>query len=114
MGVSLKTTEELRKFNHDVVHLRDIGWQKKPDHEIIQKAKEDLRILLTFDLDFGQLLAASGDKLPSTMIFRLSDQTPNAVTGKILSVIKDQEASLKDGCIIIVEDKRYRVRKLPL
>lgn len=114
MGVSLKTVEALRNASHDIVHLRDIGWQKKPDKEIIERARIEERVLLTFDLDFGTLLASSKDQWPSTVIFRLSDQTPDSVTKKLLTIMESQSEFLNEGCIIIVEDNKFRVRKLPL
>lgn len=43
------------------------------DGEILAKARAEGRILLTHDLDFGELLATSGGSLPSAIIFRLKD-----------------------------------------
>jgi len=39
------------------------------DAHILDKARSEGRIVLTFDLDFGDLLAASGEKLPSVIVF---------------------------------------------
>ena len=41
------------------------------DPEILRKARTEGRILLTHDLDFADLVAASGSALPSVVIFRL-------------------------------------------
>jgi predicted nuclease of predicted toxin-antitoxin system len=38
-GVSLTTTEVLRRLNHDVVHLREQGLQKLPDVQVLEKAR---------------------------------------------------------------------------
>lgn len=81
---------------------------------IIERAKVEGGILLTFDLDFGTLLASSKDQWPSTIIFRLSDQTPDSVTKKLLAILESQRELLEEGCIVIVEDNKFRVRKLPL
>ena len=64
-GVSMRTATSLREAGHDTVHLRDQGSLKMKDSDILQKASSEERIVLTFDLDFGDLLAASGEKLPS-------------------------------------------------
>lgn len=61
MGISLRTVAWLRDAGYDVVHLRDQGLQKLPDEEILIKARTEVRILLTVDLDFAQLLAVSGE-----------------------------------------------------
>ena len=78
MGISPHVVEELRKKKHDAVHLMDEGLNRLPDGDILQKARQENRILLTHDLDFGELLAASGGELPIVIIFRLKDmRAPN-------------------------------------
>jgi predicted nuclease of predicted toxin-antitoxin system len=60
MGVSMTTVQALRQAGEEVVHLREEGLFKLPDDRILDKAKREQRVILTFDLDFGELLAASG------------------------------------------------------
>ena len=45
------------------------------------------RVLLTHDLDFGELVARSGGKLPSVIIFRLRNMTPENVNKYLHSII---------------------------
>lgn len=40
------------------------------------KAVQEGRVVLTFDLDFGDLLAANRESLPSVITFRLRNQSP--------------------------------------
>src|SRR5258708_4561701 len=58
MGVSLTTVEALRAAHHDALHLRDEGLIRLPDPEIALKAAAEDRIVLTFGLDYGDILAA--------------------------------------------------------
>jgi predicted nuclease of predicted toxin-antitoxin system len=78
------------------------------------KAVREGRIVLTFDLDFGDILAVSHNEAPSVIIFRLRNQTPAAVNPRLFRVISECEAELASGAIIIVEDEGYRVRRLPI
>ena len=87
MGVSMTTVHAMREAGHDVVHLREQGLSTLPDDEILNKAKEELRVVLTFDLDFGDLLAAAGDSTPSVVLFRMRNQTPAAVMPRIFYVL---------------------------
>ena len=114
MGVSRSTIEWIRSKGHDAVHLRDQGLQRASDADIMAKALKEGRIVLTFDLDFGAILAASGDKLPSVVIFRLEDESPEIVNRRMGQVLKESARSLEKGATIIVEDERYRVRPLPI
>src|SRR5581483_2412956 len=114
MGVSGTTARDLRSVGHDVVHLREVGLGKLPDPVILAKARAEGRVLLTFDLGFGELVAASGEAVPSVISFRLSDERPAAVTPRLLRVIQERQADLEAGAIIAVEMTRYRVRHLPI
>ena len=114
MGISMSTVEALRQQGHDVVHLREEGLQRLPDPAILEKAREEARTVLTFDLDFGDLLAIGGQSYPSVIIFRLHNETPAVVTPALFRVLADQGETLAEGAIIIVEEARYRIRRLPI
>ena len=114
MGVSVSTVRSLREAGHDSVHLRDQGLLKMEDAHILDKARSEGRIVLTFDLDFGDLLAASGEKLPSVIVFRLRNQTPSSVQPSLFEVLSNCEADLNSGAIVVVEENRYRVRRLSI
>ena len=60
MGISPRTVEFLRDAGHDAVHLLDRGLHELGDPDILQLAREEERILLVHDLDFSDLVAASG------------------------------------------------------
>jgi predicted nuclease of predicted toxin-antitoxin system len=114
MGVSATTVDALRNAGHDAVHLRDEGLIKLPDAEILEKAHRERRTVLTFDLDFGDLLAAARSISPSVIVFRMRNQTPAAVTPKLFRVLEASGAELERGAIIVVEDEGYRLRRLPI
>ena len=57
MGLSARVVDWLRQSGHDVVHLSDRGLQRLPNGEIFRLAAED-RIVLTFDLDFGEIFSS--------------------------------------------------------
>jgi len=114
MGVSLATVAALRAADHDAVHLRDEGLIRLPDPEIAAKAVAENRIVLTFDLDFGDILATAKREAPTVVIFRLRNQTPAAVNPRLFRVIADCAQELASGAIVIVEDEGFRLRRLPI
>jgi len=113
-GISPRTVEFLRQSGHDAAHVRDYGMQRSPDRAIVERAQAEDRILLTFDLDFGEVLALGVRERPSVVIFRLMDETPATVNGRLAAVLAEQAATLDSGALVLVEDTRYRVRKLPI
>lgn len=114
MGVSPLTVKKLKEVGYNAVHLSEQGLMRMPDSQIVAKAKEESRIILTFDLDFTDLLAASKDNLPSVIIFRLKKTLPAFVNSRLFTVLSKCSKPLEGGAIIIVEDYRYRIRHLPL
>jgi len=79
MGISPRTVAFLRSLGHDAVHLYEQGFGRLSDPTILRKACDEGRVLLTHDLDFGELMAAGGAELPSVVIFRLRDMRPERV-----------------------------------
>ena len=114
MGVSARTTEALRAEGFDAIHLNDEGLNRLADSAILLKARDENRVVLTFDLDFGELLAASGGETPSVVIFRMSDRRPVVVLDRTRLIFGSCREVLLAGAIVVVEDSGYRVRRLPL
>jgi predicted nuclease of predicted toxin-antitoxin system len=114
MGVSLSTVRSLREQGHEAIHLREEGLQQLPDEKILEKARQEGRIVLTFDLDFGDLMVTGTHTFPSVVIFRLHNETPINVTARLFDVLAQRSRELEEGVILVVEDTRYRIRRLPL
>ncbi len=114
MGISPKTVAFLRSLGHDAVHLHEEGLDRLSDADILAKARSEGRILLTHDLDFGELLAASGERLPSVIIFRLRNMRPDNVNRYIPFILEQYEAKLEEGAILSVNELRIRMRPLPV
>jgi predicted nuclease of predicted toxin-antitoxin system len=85
-----------------------------PDEQILAKAVQERRVILTFDLDFGELLAVSGSVVPSVILFRMRNQTPAQVNPRLSRVLEACRAELESGAIIAVEGEGFRLRRLPI
>jgi len=114
MGVSMTTVSALRRAGHSVTHLREQGLMRMEDPDIVTKARTEGRIVLTFDLDFGEIMALAGHASPSVILFRMRNQTPMVVTPRLVQVIEECQAHLVAGAFVTVEDHGYRVRRLPI
>jgi predicted nuclease of predicted toxin-antitoxin system len=73
MGVATGVVNWLRDQSHDAVHLREQGLQRLPDDQIFRKAVVENRTVLTFDLDFGEIVAFAGRQKASVVLFRLQN-----------------------------------------
>lgn len=61
------------------MHVRERGLQRAPDSELIRIAHVEGRVVITFDLDFGEILALAVADGPSVVIFRLADERADAL-----------------------------------
>lgn len=113
-GVSPKTVEFLKQLGHEAVHVRTLRLQRAPDSELVNRARADSSVVLTFDLDFGEVLALGVLNKPSVIIFRLADERADSVNHRLSTVLAERLAEIESGALILVEDTRYRVRKLPI
>jgi len=113
MGVAQRIVEWLRAEGHDAVHLRDEGLQRMPNGEIFEKAVSEERIILTFDLDFGEIVALSGGRWVSVILFRLHNTRTPHVMDRLKRVLGDSGQALEQGAIVVVEESRHRTRRLP-
>lgn len=114
MSISPKTVEFLKKRGYEAVRASDLDMAKSKDEEILGYAIEKDMILITADLDFGNILAYTKSKKPSTIIFRLKNPSPAFVNQILLSTLPKIMEPLKKGVIVVVEDRRIRMRELPL
>lgn len=113
-GISPKTVEFLTQLGHEATHVRTLGLQRAPDVVLVERARADGSVVITFDLDFGDILAPGVLDKPSVIIFRLTDERADSVNQRLSVVLDERPTDLQTGALILVEDSRYRVRKLPI
>lgn len=99
-------------------HGYDVAWVRSDapgslDEEVLERAQNENRILITFDKDFGEL--AFRLRLPALnriILFRISMENPAYVVAKVaLSALESQEDW--SGHFAVVEDNRIRMIPLP-
>ena len=53
MCMDVRLASWLNSQGHEAIHLRDEGLQRLPNGGIFEKAITESRVVVTFDLDFG-------------------------------------------------------------
>lgn len=80
---------------------------------IFAKAASENRIIFTFDLDCGEIVALSGGKPVGVVLFRLHDTRTLHVMDRLNTVLRDSHEALEQGAIVVVKESRHRIRRLP-
>ena len=100
---------------HDVVHLHDLVLRGAPDPLVLETVLGEDRVLVTLDTDFGELVARSGLRLPSIVLFRGNvTRRPNSQATLLLENLDQFEADLETGAVVVIGNDRVRVRRLPI
>lgn len=114
-SMSSVVVQELLRTGHDAVHVGEVLRLDAPDTDILEHAADDDRVIVAADTDFGELLAARGTAQPSVVLFhRQTDRRPREQAELLLANLPSVESDLQDGAIVVIEDRRLRVRALPI
>jgi predicted nuclease of predicted toxin-antitoxin system len=98
----------------DTVHVGDIGYAAAEDAAILQRGRDEQRIVVTLDADFHALLALSGAANPSVIRIRIEGVRAAALAQLIQAVLTQCAPDLEHGAVVTVQEQRLRVRRLPL
>lgn len=71
-------------------------------------------MVLTHDLDFSAILAASRGTKPSVVQIRSENLNPDTIGAQVVSAVRQLEGQLQSGALVSVEPYRTKVRLLPL
>lgn len=77
-------------------------------------AKTNDLVVLTHDLDFGAILAATHGEKPSVVQIRAEDTSPEVIGASVVAALRQLAGELEAGALVTIEPGRSRVRLLPL
>jgi predicted nuclease of predicted toxin-antitoxin system len=99
---------------HDAVHASAVGLDRSADTEILTRARQDARTVVTADLDYPRLLALTGADAPSLILFRGGDWSGPDVTARIQQILHVMSESEITQSIVVIDRNRVRRRRLPI
>lgn len=114
MNMPRELGRQLAAKGHEWRHVRDIAMARASDVAILEEARKSQNVVVTHDLDYGHLLAFSGESGPSVIIFRVRNTHPDNLSRRLMSSWSEIQKPLLEGAIVTVEDATLRIRKLPV
>ena len=103
----------LRSEGHDAVHICEIGLADLPDREVFARAAADRRIVVTFDLDFGEIVGLAAAAGTTVILLRLRLARRDHLRRRLQAAIAAVAEALEAGATVVVEDARIRIRRMP-
>lgn len=95
------------------MHVRDVGLAS--DADVFQVALADNRVVVSEDTDFGTLLALRDAAKPSVVLFRrIQDRSAANLLSLLLTNLAAVTRDLDAGAVVVIENARIRIRRLPL
>lgn len=114
MNLSPRWVDVLNGAGLEAVHWSSVGQGDAADSAIMAYAVALGGAVLTHDLDFGAILAATGGAKPSVVQIRADDISPGAIGSRVNQALRQMASELERGALLTVEPGRARVRLLPL
>ena len=104
----------LRYNGRYAVHASEVGLHRASDIDIMARAKQEGRTMITADLDYPRLLALARTAEPSLILFRDGEWSEADVIARMGDILRTlTEADIAQS-IIVVDRERVRRRRLPI
>ena len=109
--ISPETAVFLRSLGFDAESLIEKGLGGLSDAEVAKRAIEGGKILVTFDLDFGELHYFSSPKKFSVIVLRLDDQRVENVNSVLKEFLRqhNRKISSKRKRLVVIGSNEVRI-----
>ena len=112
--ISTRLAPLLADAGHDVIHVSDRDLAGQVDDHVLTAARDEGRVLVSADTDFGELLAKQGLALPSLVLFRQGNRGPEHQAMTLLGNLEEVAEDLGAGAIVVFTNDNIRIRRLPV
>lgn len=103
-----KIVERLEEAGHEVTHIADLA-PSITDHEVLALAVERHALLITNDLDFGELVYGRGARHAGVLLLRLENMDWSNQAALVARALADHGEALRLAFSTLTES-RLRIR----
>lgn len=96
------------------VHWSTAGDPRADDITLMAWARLNSHVVFTHDLDFGTMLALSHAAGPSVIQVRSQKVLPEDIGPIVFAALGQHEPLLASGALLVIDEKKSRIRVLPL
>jgi predicted nuclease of predicted toxin-antitoxin system len=113
-GLPRATVKHLAAVGILSEHVGGMGLARAADETILEVARQQDAVVVTFDADFHQMLAASHATSPSVVRIRIERLKSKQLSAVLAQVVAAANIELAAGAVVSVTPGRIRVRTLPI
>lgn len=95
-------------------HWSAVGATTAPDTDLLAWARQHGWVVLTQDLDFAELLFHTQAGTPSVLLLRLRNELDMAQQARVCTLLRTATAALETGALLVIDERRARLRRLPI
>ena len=108
-NLSPLTVKFLENLGYDALRITDHQDYSRDDKKVVEIAVREKRIVLTIDLDFGEIYHLNAKKSFGVWIFRLRDLTVESINKRLGQFFKSKAfGNLNPNSLVILEEERSR------
>ena len=114
MPLSPKLAAWLVRRGHDAVHALEVGLDRASDTAILERARNEQRVVVTADLDYPRLLALAQAEGPGLILFRGGNYSEQEAIERLKRAFETIPNEELPNSVVVIERGRIRRRRLPL
>ncbi len=114
MPLSPELAVWLGQQGHDAVHALKAGLDRAPDEVILERARNEQRVVVTADLDYPRLFALAQAEGPGLILFRGGNYSEQEAVERLRRVLETVPNEELPNSIVVIEKGRIRRRRFPL
>ncbi len=114
MNLSPAWIPVLQAAGFDAIHWSALGSPDATDTILMMFARSHGYVILTHDLDFGTILAATQGAAPSVVQIRADNLSPASLGSTVIAALGQAQDALAAGALVTVDPGRSRITLLPI
>ena len=114
MPLTPQLETHLGSLGHDALHAGKAGMARASDRAILQRTRDEARVVVTADLDLARLMAEIPARSPGVILLRGGAFTDQEMIEMVTRVLQAVAAEMLSDSLIVVDRYRIRRRRLPL
>jgi predicted nuclease of predicted toxin-antitoxin system len=99
---------------HDAIHASHVGLDRSADSVILDRARNEQRVVVTADLDYPRLLALARAEGPGLILFRGGNYSEQESVERLARVFETVPLEELPTSLVVIEKGRIRRRRLPI